>query len=130
MTTNKTSEENSNIEDLISEVMELVRKAMDSAMWAGECVMETDGSFEDKFNESKNIKLDVESKLREVLKEYSKDSKRLMFACEFDGYVTVEKDRYDYAIDCMEESSRNEPNEEDELNGLRRLVDVAMEVRK
>lgn len=55
--------------------------------------------------------------------------KELMFACEFDGYTTVEKDRYDYAIDCMEEKGRDEPSKEDELNGLRRLIDAAMEIK-
>lgn len=74
--------------------------------------------------------LRCESKLREILQEYSKDSKRLMFACEFDGYTTVEKDRYDYAIESMKENGRDEANEEDELNGLRRLIDAAMKEKK
>lgn len=55
-----------------------------------------------------------------------KDAARLMFACEFDGYVGIEKDKYDYACDCMDEAGRDEPNEEDELNGLRRLIDAKM----
>lgn len=55
-----------------------------------------------------------------------RDAERLMFACEFDGYSTVSKDRYDFAMDCAEEAGRDEPSDEDELNGLRRLIDAAM----
>lgn len=60
------------------------------------------------------------------LEAAEKDAARLTFACEFDGYTTVVKDKYDYAIECAEENGREEPNAEDELNGLRRLIDAAM----
>lgn len=62
--------------------------------------------------------------LLDLLEAAQKDAARLMFACEFDSYVGIEKDRYDYACDCMDEAGRDEPNEEDELNGLRRLIDA------
>lgn len=65
-------------------------------------------------------------KLIDALEAAQKDAARLMFACQFDGFTTVEKDRYDYACDCMAEAGRDEPNEEDELNGMRRLIDAAM----
>lgn len=64
--------------------------------------------------------------LLDMLEEAQKDADHILFACEFDGYTTVQKDKYDYAIDCMEEAGRDEPNSEDELNGLRRLIDDAM----
>lgn len=53
--------------------------------------------------------------------------KELMFACQFDGYVGVEKDKYDFAIEFMEEAGRDEPSFEDEVNGLRKLIQLAME---
>lgn len=59
----------------------------------------------------------------DVLRE---DAKRLMFACLFDGYTTVDKDRYDFATECAEVAGRDEPNEDDDLNGLRLLIDAAM----
>lgn len=59
-----------------------------------------------------------------------KDAERLMFACEFDGFTTVKKDRYEYAIECARESGRDIPTKEDELNGLRRLIDAAIEAKK
>jgi hypothetical protein len=110
MTSNKTSEQ------LISEVMDLVHEY--AAM-----------QFVEPYGKQIDAADAIEDKVREILQEYSKDSERLLFSCEFDGYTTVEKDRYDYAIDCMEENGRDEPNKEDELNGLRRLIDAAMEVK-
>lgn len=114
---NKTSEQ------LISEVMDLVTKVACEAIVYGEL---GEINHLDAMYRAEDV---VESKLREILQECSKDGERLMFACEFDGYTTVEKDRYDYAIDCMEENGRDEPNKEDELNGLRRLIDAAMETK-
>ena len=67
------------------------------------------------------------SDLLTAIEAAQKDAARLMFACEFDGYVGVEKDKYDYACECMDEAGRDEPNEEDELNGLRRLIDAKMD---
>lgn len=67
------------------------------------------------------------AKLLDYAEELEKDSARLWFACIFDGYSTVEEDRYDFAEYCAHENGRDEPNKEDELNGLRRLIDAAME---
>lgn len=120
MTANKTSEQ------LISEVMKLVVACSCSGIECGEADVSNARDCIDKLWNAEDA---VESKLREILQEYSKDGERLLFACEFDGYTTVEKDRYDYAIDCMEENGRDEPNKEDELNGLRRLIDAAMETK-
>lgn len=60
-------------------------------------------------------------------KENASLKQELMFACEFDAYTTVEKDRYDLAIEFMEEDGRIEPSFEDEVNGLRKLIQLAME---
>ena len=35
-------------------------------------------------------------------------------------------DKYDFALECMEEAGRSEPTIEDELNGVRRLIDAAI----
>lgn len=43
-----------------------------------------------------------------------------------DGFVHVKKDRYEYASEVAEEKGRDEPNEEDELEGYRRMIDCAM----
>lgn len=59
-----------------------------------------------------------------------RDAERLMFAFEADGLVGVEKDRYEYAIECAQENGRDEPTAEDELNGVRRLIDAAMWAHK
>ena len=55
----------------------------------------------------------------------AEDAKRLMFACEFDGYDGVPKDKYEFAMEVAAEHGREEPTPEDELNGLRRLIDAA-----
>lgn len=67
------------------------------------------------------------AKLLDYAEELEKDSSRLWFACIFDGYSTVKEDRYEFAQKCADENGRDEPNLEDELNGLRRLIDAAME---
>ncbi|WP_372362885.1 hypothetical protein ACCQ10_09320 [Xanthomonas sp. NCPPB 1325] len=59
-----------------------------------------------------------------------RDAERLMFCFEADGFVGVAKDRYEYAMDCAKEAGRDEPSAEDELNGVRRLIDAAMLVAK
>lgn len=57
----------------------------------------------------------------------AKDAARLMFAMQdFDGFVGVKKDKYDFAIECAEENGRDEPTSEDEINGVRRLIDAAI----
>ena len=55
------------------------------------------------------------------------DAARLLYATkDFDGYVHVMRDKYDFALECMEEAGRSEPTIEDELNGVRRLIDAAL----
>lgn len=70
-----------------------------------------------------------EALLQEVVSEDRveiTDADRLMFVFEVDGFVHVEKDRYDYAMDVAEENGRDEPSAHDELEGVRRLIDAAM----
>jgi hypothetical protein len=55
------------------------------------------------------------------------DAKRLMFAMkDIDGFTTVEWDKYDYASHFASENGRDEPNEWDELMGVRMMIDAAM----
>lgn len=68
--------------------------------------------------------------LLDMLENAKLDAARLMYSCGFDGFTTVEKDRYDYAMDCAAENGRDEPSAEDELNGMRRLIDAAMAATK
>ena len=56
----------------------------------------------------------------------SEDAARLLFASEFDGFDGDPKDKYDHAMDVASENGREEPTPDDELNGLRRLIDGAM----
>lgn len=66
--------------------------------------------------------------LLDMLEAAQKDAARLMYATkDYDGFEHVKLDKYDYAIECMEDAGRNEPNEEDELNGVRKLIDAAMQ---
>ena len=44
----------------------------------------------------------------------------------FDGFVDVQKDRYEYAMDVAKENGRDEPTFEDELEGFRRMIDCSM----
>jgi hypothetical protein len=56
------------------------------------------------------------------------DTRRLMYLMHNgpDGFVHVEKDRYEYAMERAEMAGRDEPNETDELNGFRLMIDAAM----
>ena len=59
----------------------------------------------------------------------SSDTARLKFIMNescFDGFVGIEKDRYEYACDVAAEEGRDEPNGDDELEGFRRLIDAAI----
>lgn len=59
--------------------------------------------------------------------ELEKDAARLLYATkDYDGFVHVKRDKYDFALECMEEAGRSEPTIEDELNGVRRLIDAAI----
>lgn len=44
-----------------------------------------------------------------------------------EGFVGVDRDVYDYACDCAEENGRDEPNDEDHINAMRRLIDAAID---
>lgn len=66
--------------------------------------------------------------LLDMLSAAQKDAARLMYATkDYDGFEHVNLDKYDYATECMEEAGRGEPNADDELNGVRRLIDAAMQ---
>jgi hypothetical protein len=66
--------------------------------------------------------------LLDMLEAAQKDAARLLYATkDYDGFEHVKLDKYDYATECMEEAGRDEPNAEDELNGVRRLIDAAMQ---
>jgi len=57
------------------------------------------------------------------------DTRRLRFLMNdscIDGFVHVALDRYEYAMQCAEQAGRDEPNEADEFNGFRLLIDAAM----
>lgn len=56
------------------------------------------------------------------------DTARLRFLMEDgpDGFGCVKKDRYEYAYDAATENGREEPNDHDELEGFRRMIDCAM----
>lgn len=89
------------------------------------------------YENSDPISVDAAEHLREFLQyveELHKENKalkqELMFACQFDGYVGFEKDKYDFAIEFMDEAGRDEPSFEDEVNGLRKLIQLAMENEK
>jgi hypothetical protein len=58
------------------------------------------------------------------------DTKRLKFLmdnCYIEGFINVAKDRYEYSYEVASEEGRDEPNEADELEGFRRLIDASME---
>ena len=54
-------------EDAINELMELVRQAMDSAMHAGESILDTEGIFERLFHKAEQRRVAVKLKLRALL---------------------------------------------------------------
>ena len=59
------------------------------------------------------------------------DADRLLFLVKaevIEGFVGVTKDRYDYASEVAEERKHETPTMNDELEGLRRLLDEAMKV--
>lgn len=59
----------------------------------------------------------------------SSDAERLKFLMQEgpDGFVNVLKDRHQYAMEVAEEKGREIPNEQDEIEGFRRMIDCAME---
>ena len=69
---------------------------------------------------------DFARKLERECAELRRDGERLQFVMDdIDGFVGVKLDRYDYAIQVATENGRSAPNAEDELNGIRRLIDAA-----
>lgn len=59
--------------------------------------------------------------------ESTKDAERLIFAMgDLDGFVNVAWDKYDYAMLFAYRNGREKPTAEDELSGLRALIDVAI----
>lgn len=72
---------------------------------------------------------DSAAMLRQLLAENDalrEDAERLMYMSrDMDGFVHVARDKYEYAIECMQEAGRTEPTFDDELNGLRRMIDAA-----
>ena len=57
----------------------------------------------------------------------TQDAARLLYATkDYDGFVHVGRDKYDFILECMEEAGRSEPTDEDELNGVRRFIDAAI----
>ena len=45
--------------------------------------------------------------------------------CVPEGFVGVEADRYEFAMQAATEAGRDEPTDDDCLEGLRRLIDAA-----
>lgn len=69
-------------------------------------------------------------RLRAEVEGLRKDGERLIYATkDYDGFVNVKKDKWDYALECAIENNR-EPTCEDELNGVRRLIDAALQSTK
>ena len=57
----------------------------------------------------------------------TQDAARLLYATkDYDGFVHVGRDKYDFILECMKEAGRSEPTDEDELNGVRRFIDAAI----
>ena len=56
------------------------------------------------------------------------DTRRLRYLMNDgpDGFAHVPMDRYDYAMQLAERSGREEPTDDDELNGFRLMIDAAM----
>lgn len=55
------------------------------------------------------------------------DADRIWFLRQYvEGVEDVEKDRYDYAIEVAAERKHDEPTEQDELDGFRRMIVLAI----
>ena len=57
------------------------------------------------------------------------DTRRLRYLmddCLVDSFDGLSKDRYDYAFDEAKKQGRDKPNEQDELNGFRQMIDDSM----
>ncbi len=61
--------------------------------------------------------------------QFQDDSVRLEYVCkEFDSYFGISEDKYDFAMQVAWKNGRDEPNRQDEVEGLRRLIDKAMAI--
>ncbi len=61
----------------------------------------------------------------------STDTDRLIFVMkDIDGFGSVERDKHEYAIFAAHENGRDEPTKEDELQGIRMLIDAAIAYEK
>lgn len=57
------------------------------------------------------------------------DTERLLWVMTntgIDGFRNVTKDRYDYATDIANGRGHDEPTKQDELDGVRMLIDTAI----
>ena len=43
-----------------------------------------------------------------------------------DGFTGIDKDRYEFAYEVAKERGHEEPDEQDELDGFRRMIDAAI----
>jgi len=64
----------------------------------------------------------------DALERMQKDAARLRYAMEdIDGFVHVGKDKYDYAMEIAAKNGRDAPSEDDEMDGIRALIDAAID---
>jgi hypothetical protein len=63
-----------------------------------------------------------------MFSSYMADERRLRYLMNtaVEGFAHIPKDRYDYACEHATKQGREEPNELDELNGFRQMIDDAM----
>lgn len=55
------------------------------------------------------------------------DARRLKWVMqEIDGYVCLSADKWEYAQDEATRNGREEPNDSDMMDGIRRMIDDAM----
>lgn len=83
-----------NIENVVQEIMGLVSHAMDSAMWAGELILDEDRThFDSRFEEANDARSLIESKLRELVREQEEE-------------IRVAVARYNLASEIIEARSK------------------------
>ena len=93
-----------------------------------------DGGEECKAHDSQitgliEIARQAKAKLSAVSNAAARESLRLRFLMKaelLDGFVSVPMDRYEYACEVAQERGHDEPTEDDELEGFRRLIDAAI----
>jgi hypothetical protein len=78
-------------------------------------------------------KLDEIPGLQAELSKCKRDAERLRYLFEssgIEGFVHVELDLYDYALQIADERGHDEPTVDDDFDGFRRLIDAAMKEGK